>query len=63
MKTDALPGCIPAKKWIEVPCALTDNQRELYIDILTKNYKKLNEGIISGGMRFIFTFIQGFELL
>lgn len=48
MKSDVLPQSIPTKKWVEVPCALTDFQRELYIDILDKNYKKLNKGIQSG---------------
>ncbi|MQL88667.1 hypothetical protein Taro_021239, partial [Colocasia esculenta] len=47
MKSDALPESIPAKKWVEIPCALTDFQRELYINILEKNYKKLNDGIQS----------------
>uniref|UniRef100_A0A1D1Z0P6 CHD3-type chromatin-remodeling factor PICKLE n=1 Tax=Anthurium amnicola TaxID=1678845 RepID=A0A1D1Z0P6_9ARAE len=48
MKSDALPETIPAKKWVEVPCALTDFQRELYVNILEKNHKKLNDGIRCG---------------
>lgn len=48
MKSDVLSGSIPVKKWVEVPCALTNSQRELYINILEKNYEKLNKQILSG---------------
>ncbi|XP_058089747.1 CHD3-type chromatin-remodeling factor PICKLE-like [Magnolia sinica] len=48
MKLDVLPRLIPAKKWVEVPCALTNIQRVLYINLLTKNYEELNKGIHSG---------------
>ena len=48
MKSDVLTDSMPTKKWVEVPCALTDTQRELYVDILEKNYSKLNGAIKSG---------------
>jgi chromodomain-helicase-DNA-binding protein 4 len=48
MKSDVLKDSMPVKKWVEVPCALTDNQRDLYINILEKNYSKLNSAIQSG---------------
>jgi hypothetical protein len=48
MKSDVLTDSMPTKKWVEVPCALTDTQRELYIDILEKNYSKLNGAIRNG---------------
>ncbi|XP_042493689.1 CHD3-type chromatin-remodeling factor PICKLE-like isoform X2 [Macadamia integrifolia] len=48
MKSDVLPGLIPAKKWVEVPCALADRQRTLYINLLKKNYHELNKGITGG---------------
>ncbi|KAL6614067.1 hypothetical protein ACP70R_036337 [Stipagrostis hirtigluma subsp. patula] len=48
MKCDVLTDSMPTKKWVEVPCALTDFQRELYIDILEKNYSKLNGAIMNG---------------
>ncbi|KXG33813.2 hypothetical protein SORBI_3003G377300 [Sorghum bicolor] len=48
MKSDVLTDSMPTKKWVEVPCALTDTQRELYINILEKNYSKLNGAIKSG---------------
>ena len=48
MKSDVLTDSMPTKKWVEVPCALTDSQRELYIDILQKNYSKLNGAIKNG---------------
>ncbi|XP_020244081.1 CHD3-type chromatin-remodeling factor PICKLE-like isoform X1 [Asparagus officinalis] len=48
MKSDVLPGSIPVKKWVEVPCALTDYQRELYINILEKNHEKLSMQIQNG---------------
>jgi len=48
MKSDVLTDSMPTKKWVEVPCALTDSQRELYIDILEKNYSKLNGAIRNG---------------
>lgn len=48
MKSEVLTDSIPTKKWVEVPCALTDSQRELYIDILEKNYSKLNGAIKNG---------------
>ncbi|TVU36285.1 hypothetical protein EJB05_18215, partial [Eragrostis curvula] len=51
MKSDVLTDSIPTKKWVEVPCALTDSQRELYIAILEKNYSKLN-GAIKNGRKF-----------
>jgi len=53
MKSDVLPGSIPVKKWVEVPCALSDSQRELYINILEKNYEKLNKQIQSGWSSFL----------
>ena len=43
-----LKDSMPIKKWVEVPCALTDSQRDLYINILEKNYSKLNSAIQSG---------------
>ncbi|XP_043724989.1 CHD3-type chromatin-remodeling factor CHR7-like [Telopea speciosissima] len=48
MKSDVLRGLIPAKKWVEVPCALADLQRTLYINLLKKNYHELNKGITGG---------------
>jgi hypothetical protein len=48
MKSEVLTDSIPTKKWVEVPCALTDSQRELYIDILEKNHAKLNGAIKNG---------------
>ncbi|RLN05035.1 hypothetical protein C2845_PM13G15190 [Panicum miliaceum] len=48
MKSDVLTDSMPTKKWVEVPCALTDSQRELYIHILEKNYSKLNGAIRNG---------------
>ncbi|KAL6840221.1 hypothetical protein ACP4OV_030031 [Aristida adscensionis] len=48
MKSNVLKDSMPTKKWVEVPCALTDSQRELYIDILEKNYSKLNGAIMNG---------------
>ena len=48
MKSDVLKDSMPIKKWVEVPCALTDSQRDLYINILEKNYSKLNSAIQSG---------------
>jgi SNF2 family DNA or RNA helicase len=48
MKSDVLKDSMPMKKWVEVPCALTDSQRDLYINILEKNYSKLNSAIQSG---------------
>ncbi|KAJ4966726.1 hypothetical protein NE237_018575 [Protea cynaroides] len=48
MKSDVLPGLIPTKKWVEVPCALADLQRTLYINLLNKNYHELNKGITGG---------------
>lgn len=43
-----MSGSIPVKKWVEVPCALSDCQRELYINLLEKNYEKLNREIHTG---------------
>jgi chromodomain-helicase-DNA-binding protein 4 len=51
LKSIVLKEALPTKKWVEVPCALTEPQRELYIDILEKNYAKLNRGIQSGGFK------------
>uniref|UniRef100_J3L6F8 Helicase ATP-binding domain-containing protein n=1 Tax=Oryza brachyantha TaxID=4533 RepID=J3L6F8_ORYBR len=48
MKSDVLTDSMPIKKWVQVPCALTDSQRELYINILEKNYTKLNSAILNG---------------
>jgi hypothetical protein len=48
MKSEVLTDSIPTKKWVEVSCALTDSQRELYIDILERNYSKLNGAIKNG---------------
>ncbi|VAH83090.1 unnamed protein product [Triticum turgidum subsp. durum] len=48
MKSDVLKDSMPTKKWVEVPCALTDSQRDLYINILEKNYSKLNSAIQYG---------------
>ncbi|KAF8768989.1 hypothetical protein HU200_007047 [Digitaria exilis] len=48
MKSDVLKDSMPTKKWVEVPCALADSQRELYINILEKNYSKLNGAIRNG---------------
>jgi SNF2 family DNA or RNA helicase len=48
MKSDVLKDSMPMKKWVEVPCALTDSQRDLYINILEKNYSKLNRDIQCG---------------
>ncbi|KAM3353374.1 hypothetical protein ACQJBY_024495 [Aegilops geniculata] len=48
MKSDVLKDSMPTKKWVEVPCALTDSQRDLYINILEKNYSKLNSAIQHG---------------
>ncbi|KAJ4758380.1 chromatin remodeling factor [Rhynchospora pubera] len=48
LKSNVLKESLPTKKWVEVPCALTESQRELYIDLLEENYAKLNEGIQSG---------------
>ncbi|PNT73311.1 CHD3-type chromatin-remodeling factor PICKLE-like [Brachypodium distachyon] len=48
MKSDVLKDSMPTKKWVEVPCALTDSQRDLYINILEKNYLKLNSAIQNG---------------
>ncbi|KAF0920673.1 hypothetical protein E2562_036182 [Oryza meyeriana var. granulata] len=48
MKSEVLTDSMPIKKWVEVPCALTDSQRELYINILEKNYSKLNSAILNG---------------
>jgi chromodomain-helicase-DNA-binding protein 4 len=39
MKSEVLTDSIPTKKWVEVPCALTDSQRELYIDILEEPFQ------------------------
>ncbi|CAM0883924.1 unnamed protein product [Alopecurus aequalis] len=50
MKFDVLKDSMPIKKCVEVPCALTDSQRDLYINILEKNYSKLNS-VIQGGKR------------
>jgi hypothetical protein len=48
MKFDVLKDSMPIKKWVEVPCAFADSQRDLYINILEKNYTKLNSAIQSG---------------
>ncbi|XP_040260522.1 uncharacterized protein [Aegilops tauschii subsp. strangulata] len=48
MKSDVLKDSMPTKKWVEVPCALADSQRDLYINILEKNYSKLNSAIQYG---------------
>uniref|UniRef100_A0A0D3EX12 CHD3-type chromatin-remodeling factor PICKLE n=1 Tax=Oryza barthii TaxID=65489 RepID=A0A0D3EX12_9ORYZ len=48
MKSDVLTDSMPVKKWVEVPCALADSQRELYINILERNYSKLNSAIRNG---------------
>ncbi|KAK1668651.1 hypothetical protein QYE76_056810 [Lolium multiflorum] len=48
MKSDVLKDSMPMKKWVEVPCALTDSQRDLYINIFEKNYSKLNRDIQCG---------------
>ncbi|KAM3334546.1 hypothetical protein ACQJBY_029148 [Aegilops geniculata] len=48
MKSDVLKDSMPTKKWVEVPCALTHSQRDLYINILEKNYSKLNSAIQYG---------------
>uniref|UniRef100_A0A0E0CB45 Uncharacterized protein n=1 Tax=Oryza meridionalis TaxID=40149 RepID=A0A0E0CB45_9ORYZ len=48
MKSDVLTDSMPVKKWVEVPCALAGSQRELYINILEKNYSKLNSAIRNG---------------
>jgi SNF2 family DNA or RNA helicase len=53
MKSDVLTDSMPTKKWVEVPCALTDSQRELYIDILEKNYSKLNGAIRNGQCKYL----------
>ena len=48
MKSDVLKDSMPIKKWVEVPCTLTDIQRDIYIDVLEKNYSKLNSVIQYG---------------
>ena len=48
LKADVLKDSMPTKKWVEVPCAHTDSQRDLYINILEKNYSKLNSAIQDG---------------
>ncbi|KAJ3678064.1 hypothetical protein LUZ60_001867 [Juncus effusus] len=48
IKSGVLSEKLPIKKWVEIPCALSESQRELYIDILEKNYAKLNKGIENG---------------
>uniref|UniRef100_A0ACD5WIF7 Uncharacterized protein n=1 Tax=Avena sativa TaxID=4498 RepID=A0ACD5WIF7_AVESA len=48
LKSDVLKDSMPTKKWVEVPCAFTDSQRDLYINILEKNYSKLNSAIQYG---------------
>ncbi|KAF3329313.1 CHD3-type chromatin-remodeling factor PICKLE [Carex littledalei] len=48
LKSNVLREKLPIKKWVEVPCALTESQRELYIDLLEKNYAKLHQKIQSG---------------
>lgn len=53
MKSDVLTDSMPTKKWVEVPCALTDSQRELYINILEKNYSKLSSAIQNGQLKTI----------
>ncbi|VAH83094.1 unnamed protein product [Triticum turgidum subsp. durum] len=45
LKADVLKDSMPTKKWVEVPCTLTDSQRDLYINILEKNYSELNSAI------------------
>ncbi|CAN6475878.1 unnamed protein product [Victoria cruziana] len=51
MKSEVLFSSMPAKKWVEVPCSLSNSQRELYVNLLKKNYKELNKGLTNG--RFI----------
>ena len=51
MKSDVLKDSMPTKKWVEVPCALADSQRDLYINILEKNYSKLNSAIQYGQLK------------
>ena len=48
LKADVLKDSMPTKKWVEVPCTLTDSQRDLYINILEKNYSELNSAIQDG---------------
>uniref|UniRef100_R7W9B0 CHD3-type chromatin-remodeling factor PICKLE n=1 Tax=Aegilops tauschii TaxID=37682 RepID=R7W9B0_AEGTA len=48
LKANVLKDSMPTKKWVEVPCALTDSQRDLYINILEKNYSELNSAIQDG---------------
>uniref|UniRef100_A0A453G7J6 CHD3-type chromatin-remodeling factor PICKLE n=1 Tax=Aegilops tauschii subsp. strangulata TaxID=200361 RepID=A0A453G7J6_AEGTS len=51
LKANVLKDSMPTKKWVEVPCALTDSQRDLYINILEKNYSELNSAIQDGTKR------------
>ncbi|XP_037416824.1 chromodomain-helicase-DNA-binding protein 3-like [Triticum dicoccoides] len=51
LKADVLKDSMPTKKWVEVPCTLTDSQRDLYINILEKNYSELNSAIQDGKKR------------
>ncbi|XP_078182230.1 uncharacterized protein LOC144575859 isoform X2 [Carex rostrata] len=48
LKSNVLRDKLPIKKWVEVPCALTESQRELYIDLMEKNYAKIHQNIQSG---------------
>ncbi|CAN6475877.1 unnamed protein product [Victoria cruziana] len=48
MKSEVLFSSMPAKKWVEVPCSLSNSQRELYVNLLKKNYKELNKGLTNG---------------
>ncbi|BAS75560.1 Os01g0881000 [Oryza sativa Japonica Group] len=56
MKSDVLTDSMPVKKWVEVPCALADSQRELYINILERNYSKLNSAIRNGELSVLLFF-------
>ncbi|XP_031473171.1 uncharacterized protein LOC116245766 isoform X2 [Nymphaea colorata] len=48
MKSEVLFSSMPAKKWVEVPCALSSSQRDLYVNLLKKNYEELNKRLVNG---------------
>ncbi|ERN19886.1 chromodomain-helicase-DNA-binding protein 3 isoform X1 [Amborella trichopoda] len=39
VKSDVLREMLPPKKWVRVPCALSKFQRDIYANLLKKNYK------------------------
>eukprot|EP01018_Ginkgo_biloba_P012371 Gb_05671 [translate_table: standard] len=51
LKAEVLRNLLPGKRLVEVPCALTTPQRQLYVNLLKRNYKELNKGIRNGQKR------------